>query len=172
MAKNFKNLVAKMSPAAQTRVRARVQEILADMPLQALRQARQMSQETLAQTLGIAQPQVSKIENRTDVYVSTLRRYIEAMGGSLEIVATFPEGSVRVDLFEDIARSRLPTSTTTDFKIFASAADFTWAKMTADATVIERWPNSLQHRSPLVVKVEDVPSRRDAPTCEPDLAAA
>ena len=64
--------------------------------LDEIRRARQMTQETLAETLGMTQSEVSKVEHRTDVYVSTLRRYIEAMGGELEIVARFPNGSVQV----------------------------------------------------------------------------
>ncbi len=61
-----------------------------------IRRARQMTQETLAETLGMSQSEVSKVEHRTDVYVSTLRRYIEAMGGELEIVARFPDGNVEI----------------------------------------------------------------------------
>jgi signal transduction histidine kinase len=52
-----------------------------------------MTQEQLAQTLEMAQGDVSKLEHRTDLYLSTLRRYIEAMGGELKIVASFPDGA-------------------------------------------------------------------------------
>jgi hypothetical protein len=52
-----------------------------------------MTQDQLAATLEIAQGDVSKIEHRTDIYLSTLRRYIEAMGGELKIVASFPDGA-------------------------------------------------------------------------------
>jgi transcriptional regulator with XRE-family HTH domain len=61
-----------------------------------IRRARQMTQETLAEALSMSQSEVSKVEHRTDVYVSTLRRYIEAMGGELEIVARFPNGDVEI----------------------------------------------------------------------------
>lgn len=64
--------------------------------LSEIRRARQMTQERLAETLGMSQSEVSKVERRTDVYVSTLRRYIEAMGGELEIVARFPNGNVEI----------------------------------------------------------------------------
>lgn len=63
------------------------------LSLRALRKARTMTQEQLAETLSIAQGDVSKLERRADLYVSTLRRYIEAMGGELEIVARFPDGA-------------------------------------------------------------------------------
>ena len=67
------------------------------------RLARQLSQETLAESLGIDQSGVSKLERRADLYVSTLRRYVEAMGGSLEIVARFPDGEVRIAGLGEIA---------------------------------------------------------------------
>src|SRR5688572_1996342 len=89
-----------MSSAARARARERTRTLLAEMPLQELRLARRLSQATLAQFLGANQPQVSKIEHSTDLYVSTLRRYVEAMGGELEIVARFPDGLVRVSQFQ------------------------------------------------------------------------
>jgi transcriptional regulator with XRE-family HTH domain len=61
-----------------------------------IRRAQQMTQETLAEALGISQSEVSKVERRTDLYMSTLRRYIEAMGGELEVVARFPNGGVEI----------------------------------------------------------------------------
>lgn len=64
------------------------------MPLHELRRARELSQVALAEALDATQPEISKIEHRTDLYVSTLRRYIEAMGGRLDIVAHFPDGDV------------------------------------------------------------------------------
>ena len=69
-----------------------------------LRTARELTQERLAETLGIKQATVSKIERQSDMYVSTLTKFIEAMGGTLEIRACFPEGSVRIKQFSD-ARS-------------------------------------------------------------------
>ena len=100
MAKKYRELQARMSPEAQALARDRAKQMLADMPLQGLRQARRLSQETLADSLSITQPQVSKIEHSTDLYLSTLRRYVEAMGGDLEIVAHFPEGLVRITQFQ------------------------------------------------------------------------
>ncbi len=61
-----------------------------------------MSKEKLAEELNIKQSSVSKIEHRTDIYVSTLRSYIEALGGELNIIAKFPEGQVRINLFHDL----------------------------------------------------------------------
>lgn len=76
--------------------------MLQDMALGELRQARRLSQEELASTLQIKQAGVSKMEKRTDMYLSTLRRFIEAMGGKLDIVAKFPEGEVRINQFENL----------------------------------------------------------------------
>jgi transcriptional regulator with XRE-family HTH domain len=102
MAKKFRELIAKKSPAWHAMVAARKRELLAEMPLHELRRARQLSQEALAEALGATQPEVSKIEHRTDLYVSTLRRYVEAMGGELEITARFPEGTVRITQFQEL----------------------------------------------------------------------
>jgi transcriptional regulator with XRE-family HTH domain len=61
------------------------------MTLQELRQARKLTQVRMAKSLGIAQKQISDIEKRTDMHISTLRRAVEAMGGSLSLVAQFPD---------------------------------------------------------------------------------
>jgi predicted XRE-type DNA-binding protein len=93
-------------PEAQARVKVRVQEALAEMPLQELRRARELAQQTLGEVLGMSQPEVSKLEQRSDALISTVRRYVEAMGGELEIVARFPDGAVRITQFQDIGPSR------------------------------------------------------------------
>lgn len=102
MAKKFSDLRAKMPPKAQDRVAALTRKMLGEMPLQELRLARALSQEQIAKTLDIKQASVSKLERRTDMYIQTLRHYIEAMGGELEITARFPEGCVRINQFEEV----------------------------------------------------------------------
>ncbi|MDR1178273.1 MAG: helix-turn-helix domain-containing protein, partial [Spirochaetaceae bacterium] len=79
-----------------------VQEALKELPLDELRNARGLSQKMLAEALGIQQPAVAKMEKRTDMYISTLRSHIEAMGGQLEITARFPEGSVKIANFSGL----------------------------------------------------------------------
>lgn len=96
MAKNFKELVARMSPESQARSAERAQQMLRDMPLTELRQARRITQAALAEALGTTQASVSKLERRSDMYLSSLRRMVEAMGGELEITARFPEEVVRL----------------------------------------------------------------------------
>ena len=76
--------------------------MLKEMALQELRQARQMSQEHLAELLATKQANISRLERRTDMYISTLRSYIEAMGGRLDIIASFPDGRVNINQFEEI----------------------------------------------------------------------
>ena len=102
MAKSFKNLKAKMSPESRARAEKKAAKLLEEMPLYELRAARKLTQEKLAEALRVKQAAVSKLERRTDMYVSTLREFIEAMGGELEITARFPEGSVRINQFEDV----------------------------------------------------------------------
>ena len=101
MAKSFKTLRAKMSPASRARADAKAEQLLTEMPLYELRSARQMTQEKLAKELNVKQSAVSKLERRADMYVSTLREFVRAMGGELEITARFPEGAVRINQFED-----------------------------------------------------------------------
>jgi transcriptional regulator with XRE-family HTH domain len=72
------------------------------MTLNQLREARQLTQVRLAGVLKINQGAVSMMEKRTDMYVSTLRNYIEAMGGELKITAEFPEGAIQIEQFENV----------------------------------------------------------------------
>jgi predicted XRE-type DNA-binding protein len=103
MARNFRELEADMSPERRARVAARVKEELARMPLHQLRQAREMTQTRLAEVLSVDQGRISKMEKRADMYLSTLRSYIEAMGGVLEIRAVFPDGEVQIELLNKLS---------------------------------------------------------------------
>lgn len=100
MGKSFKTLREKMPSETQRRAQAKTRIMLEAMPLQELRQARALSQNEMSKALGIKQAAVSKLERRTDMYLSTLRKFIKAMGGELEIIAHFPEGDVSVEQFE------------------------------------------------------------------------
>jgi DNA-binding XRE family transcriptional regulator len=105
MANKFSELRSRMSPEAQERAKDRARVMLSEMPLNELRQARGLSQKMLADVLHVQQPSIAKMEKRTDMYLSTLRSHIEAMGGQLEIVARFPEGSVRISNFADLGNN-------------------------------------------------------------------
>lgn len=99
MAKKWETLRAEMSPERREANRVAAQQMLAEMPLEELRSARNITQTHLASLLRITQASVSKMEKRTDMYVSTLRSFVQAMGGELEIRAIFPDGIVKIDQF-------------------------------------------------------------------------
>jgi transcriptional regulator with XRE-family HTH domain len=101
MAQNFRKLEAKMSPESRARAEAMAKEIMAEMLLAEIRKAVGLTQRQLAETLGITQPSLSKIENQDDMQISTLRRLIEALGGQLEIIAHLPKGDIRVRQFKE-----------------------------------------------------------------------
>jgi len=102
MAKSLKDLKKKISPDVLKEAEEKTQQLLAELPLQELRRARQLSQEQIAETLHVKQATVSKLERRTDMYISTLRNFIRAMGGNLEINAIFPDGTIRFNQFHSI----------------------------------------------------------------------
>ena len=102
MAKSFDILKNKLSKERKIAIEQRIEDIIETMPLSELRQARQFTQEKLARSMKIKQASISKMEGQTDMYISTLRKYIKAMGGDLEIIAKFPEGSVRIEKFETL----------------------------------------------------------------------
>jgi len=105
MAKSYKLLQARMSPEARARAQVKAERMMQEMALGELRRALDLTQEELARRLKVKQPAVAKIESRADMYVSTLKSIIEAMGGTLEIRAIFPHGDVRITQFAE-ARTR------------------------------------------------------------------
>ena len=111
MARNFKELRARMSPGAQRRSRKKAKRMIQAMALDELRSALSLTQEQLAKTLGVKQAAVSKMERRTDMYVSTLRNIISAMGGRLEIRAVLPDlGAVEIAQFGDVRVGKVAES--------------------------------------------------------------
>ena len=106
MARNFKELQAKMSPERRARSEAAAQKMLEEMPLDELREARNLTQEQLAKVLRVNQAAVSKMERRTDMYLSTLDGIIKAMGGYLEMRAVFPDGVVRINQFGELRKRK------------------------------------------------------------------
>ena len=99
---SFAKLRAGMAPAQRKAVADKVAALSADMSLAELRQARQLTQQMLSGTLQVGQAAVAKMEKRTDMYVGNLRRFVEAMGGELDVIARFPEGSVKINNFAEI----------------------------------------------------------------------
>ena len=100
--KPFQTLREGMTPEQRARSAAKVATLREDMTLAELRQARELTQEAIGETLHVGQTAVAKMEKRTDMYVGNLRRFIEAMGGELDIVARFPDGVVKISNFAAI----------------------------------------------------------------------
>ncbi len=92
MAKKLDEIVKTIPRARQKKIEARAQELIAEhMTLRDVRKARELTQERLAELLKIRQDSVSRLEKRSDLLISTLRSYIAAMGGELQLIARFPD---------------------------------------------------------------------------------
>ncbi len=95
--RSFQSLYQQLPVANRGQVEKRVSATLAEMELKELRAHRQLSQTVVGEALGIKQAAVSRIEGRDDLMLSTLQNYIEALGGSLELIAHFPEGDIKIN---------------------------------------------------------------------------
>jgi len=92
MPTNIDDKIKKLGASQRKKVEARAAQLIAEeMTLRDLRRARKLTQVRVAKTLGITQDSVSRLEHRSDLLLSTLRKTIEAMGGNLTIVAEFPD---------------------------------------------------------------------------------
>jgi len=103
MARNFRELEAKMSPDRVAAVKARAKEIMVEMLLAEVRKEVGLTQEDLARAMGIKQPSLSKLESQDDMQLSTLRRLIHALGGELELIAHMPGGDIRIKQFAEVS---------------------------------------------------------------------
>lgn len=102
MTKSLDTLIAGLPKRRQRRIAARAAELAT---LQDLRKQRGLTQDGIAEVLGVGQETVSRIENRDDMLVSTLRRYVESLGGRLECVACFPDNA-RIVIDESVKAAR------------------------------------------------------------------
>jgi transcriptional regulator with XRE-family HTH domain len=92
MATTLKTMMDRLPAERRERVKARAEELIAEeLTLRDLRKARDLTQERMAEMLDIGQDSISRLEQRSDLRLSTLRSYVSAMGGSLELVARFPD---------------------------------------------------------------------------------
>jgi DNA-binding XRE family transcriptional regulator len=90
--RTLNDVIGKLPPARQKKVETRARELIAEeLTLQDIRKAQKLTQEQMATVLNIGQDSISRLEKRSDMMLSTMRSYIEAMGGSLELVARFPK---------------------------------------------------------------------------------
>ena len=102
--KTLKEKLASLPPSRRRKIARRTRELIAEeMSMRELRKARNITQVAMARALGVKQEQISRIEKRTDLHLSTLRRSIEAMGGELILTAKFPDGApVRLTGFREL----------------------------------------------------------------------
>jgi DNA-binding XRE family transcriptional regulator len=92
MPNNVDDIIEELSPAQRKKVEARAAQLIAEeMTLRELRHARKLTQVRMANTLGTTQDSVSRLEKRSDLLLSTLRKTVQAMGGKLSLVAEFPD---------------------------------------------------------------------------------
>lgn len=103
MAHKWAEVRGQFSEESERRIQKRFEEEVRKLSLHQVREARSLTQVSLANVLQVNQGTVSKLERRTDMYVSTLRSYIEAMGGELQIKAVFPDGEVEIEQFHQLA---------------------------------------------------------------------
>ena len=92
MTVSLDEMMATLDPERRRKIEERAAELIAEeMTLRELRKARKLTQVSVARELGISQDAVSRLEQRSDVLLSTLRRTVEAMGGTLSLIARFPD---------------------------------------------------------------------------------
>jgi transcriptional regulator with XRE-family HTH domain len=101
---SLREKIAKLSPERQEKIATRTAELIREeLNLRDLRKARELTQVQLAKVLNVKQVSVSQIEKRADVMLSTMRGYVEALGGKLELVAHFPDrGDVVIKNLQDL----------------------------------------------------------------------
>ena len=104
MSKPFKTLLDRLPEERQKKIRVKTELLKNEMALRELRQALDITQEELANSLKLKQAAISKFEHQSDIYISTLRKILSAMGADLRIVAHFPEGDVLIRQFGEIRR--------------------------------------------------------------------
>ncbi len=99
---SFDKLKEGMSARSKKNVQKKVRQLRGEMALAEVRKAMSLTQVDLAETLHIKQAALARLENRTDMYISSLRKYIVALGGELDIVAHFPDGDVHIQNLHDL----------------------------------------------------------------------
>jgi DNA-binding XRE family transcriptional regulator len=99
---SFNKLKDSMSVSSKRRVEKKIMKLRQEMALSEVRRAMSLTQVDLATMLHIKQAALARLENRTDMYISSLRKYIAALGGELDIVARFPDGEVHIQKLHDL----------------------------------------------------------------------
>lgn len=105
MAKSFDELVKRTTTKkTQAKAARRTQELLGELLLSEVRELTGKSQREVAESLGIKQPSLSKLEKQRDIQISTLQKIVKALGGELQVLAKFPKGTVKIDQFDFASR--------------------------------------------------------------------
>jgi transcriptional regulator with XRE-family HTH domain len=119
--KNINQIIGNLPAKRRAKVTARAQQLIGEeMALQHVRKARHLTQEQMAKALNIGQDSISRLESRSDLLISTLQSYIEAMGGSLKLVVEFPDGrAVLSSLGETGGERRKPVPRTKKLAVAA-----------------------------------------------------
>lgn len=99
---SFSKLADTLSKESKNQIQKKLKQLRHEMALAEVRKAMSLTQEDLAALLHIKQAALARMENRTDMYISSLRKYIAALGGELDIVARFPEGEVHIQKLQDL----------------------------------------------------------------------
>jgi DNA-binding XRE family transcriptional regulator len=102
MTRSFSELTKDFSPERRERIEQRKEQLRQEMTLAELRRAFSLTQDTLAKNLNVKQAEISKIENRADMLISTLRNFVQAMGGDLEVRAVFPDRAIEISTFSSL----------------------------------------------------------------------
>jgi transcriptional regulator with XRE-family HTH domain len=115
--RNLDQIIAQLPAERRARIEAGAQKLIAEeIALRHLRQARDLTQQRMAKLLDIDQAGISKIENRTDMLLSTLRGYVEAMGGSLRLLVEFPDGIAELSSLGEALDTGAPARTAQNTK--------------------------------------------------------
>jgi len=100
MAKKFEKLKNQMKPGNLQKAKIKSKEMMSEMFLAEIRRGAGFTQENLAETMGVKQPSLSKLESQGDMQISTLQRLVKALGGQLEMIAHMPGGDIRLSQFK------------------------------------------------------------------------
>lgn len=99
MTRKWQDLIDRMPKKRQDRIQRGADKMLREITLQELRKAFELTQQDVAAALDVNQAAISKMEGQSDMYISTLRKLLGAMGGTLKLVARFPDGEIVIDQF-------------------------------------------------------------------------
>lgn len=110
--KNINQIIESLPPGRRAKIEGRARQLIGEqMALKHLRKARHLTQVQMARALNLGQDSISKLESRSDLLISTLQSYIEAMGGQLKIIAEFKEGTAVLSDFSSTEPPKAPKST-------------------------------------------------------------